>query len=160
MFIDNDGGVEVQDSKSSGKSKPRTNRSLRKGSPEKFSNLLVTFTHLNHSNQKITMAKKRKASSAGASRDDVADDSNKRTKMRIKTYEDVAGSDDEFHINRDKIMLDDGPEAKRRRRVQEEGKTGHTRALNEPDSDQTYRGILATVRRRSSRILEPLGSRR
>lgn len=81
------------------------------------------------------MAKKRKASSAGASRDDVADDSNKRTKMRIKTYEDVAGSDDEFHINRDKIMLDDGPEAKRRRRVQEEGKTGHTRALNEPDSN-------------------------
>ncbi|KAK6006434.1 hypothetical protein QM012_006844 [Aureobasidium pullulans] len=66
------------------------------------------------------MAKKRKASSAGASRDDVADDSNKRTKMRIKTYEDVAGSDDEFHINRDKIMLDDGPEAKRRRRVQED----------------------------------------
>jgi len=66
------------------------------------------------------MAKKRKASSAGASRDEVEDDTNKRTKMRIKTYEDVAGSDDEFHINRDKIMLDDGPEAKRRRRVQEE----------------------------------------
>ncbi|KAG9638192.1 hypothetical protein KCU95_g17277, partial [Aureobasidium melanogenum] len=66
------------------------------------------------------MAKKRKASSASASRDNVADDSNKRTKMRIKTYEDVAGSDDEFHINRDKIMLDDGPEAKRRRKVQED----------------------------------------
>jgi U3 small nucleolar RNA-associated protein 3 len=71
---------------------------------------------------KIIMAKKRKASSAGASRDEVEDDTNKRTKMRINTYEDVAGSDDEFHINRDKVMLDDGPEAKRRRRVQEEGK--------------------------------------
>ena len=67
------------------------------------------------------MAKKRKAPSAGTSRDNVVDDSNKRTKMRINTYEDVAGSDDEFHINRDKIMLDDGPEAKRRRKVQEEG---------------------------------------
>ncbi|KAH0365244.1 hypothetical protein KCU65_g6267, partial [Aureobasidium melanogenum] len=66
------------------------------------------------------MAKKRKAPSGGASRENVADDSNKRTKMRIKTYEDVAGSDDEFHINRDKIMLDDGPEAKRRRKVQED----------------------------------------
>ncbi|KAG9673080.1 hypothetical protein KCU99_g7594, partial [Aureobasidium melanogenum] len=66
------------------------------------------------------MAKKRKAPSGGASKDNVADDSNKRTKMRIKTYEDVAGSDDEFHINRDKIMLDDGPEAKRRRKVQED----------------------------------------
>ncbi|CAD0096894.1 unnamed protein product [Aureobasidium vineae] len=74
------------------------------------------------------MAKKRKAPSAGASRDDVADDSNKRTKMRIKTYEDVAGSDDEFHINRDKVMLDDGPEAKRRRKVQEEGETAYTSA--------------------------------
>lgn len=109
---------------------------MRKGSPEKFSDLLVTFTQLqSFTIKKITMAKKRKASSAGAARDDVADDSNKRTKMRIKTYEDVAGSDDEFHINRDKIMLDDGPEAKRRRRVQEEGKTGHTCALNEPDSN-------------------------
>ena len=92
------------------------------------------------------MAKKRKASSAGASRDDVADDSNKRTKMRIKTYEDVAGSDDEFHINRDKIMLDDGPEAKRRRRVQEEGKTVYTCAIGESDINTRNRGILATVR--------------
>ncbi|KAH0010383.1 hypothetical protein KCU78_g10372, partial [Aureobasidium melanogenum] len=66
------------------------------------------------------MAKKRKAPSGGASRENVVDDSKKRTKMRIKTYEDVAGSDDEFHINRDKIMLDDGPEAKRRRKVQED----------------------------------------
>ncbi|KAI5204051.1 hypothetical protein AUEXF2481DRAFT_8150 [Aureobasidium subglaciale EXF-2481] len=66
------------------------------------------------------MAKKRKASSGGAVKEDVADDSNRRTRMKIKTYEDVAGSDDEFHINRDKVMLDDGPEAKRRRKVQEE----------------------------------------
>ena len=72
------------------------------------------------------MAKKRKASSSGAAaREDVPDDSNKRTRMRIKTYEDVAGSDDEFHINRDKIMLDDGPEAKRRRKVQEDGEKYH-----------------------------------
>ena len=71
------------------------------------------------------MAKKRKASSAGATKDDVPDNSNKRTRMRIKTYEDVAGSDDEFHINRDKIMLDDGPEAKRRRKVQEDGTVSH-----------------------------------
>jgi hypothetical protein len=106
------------------------------------------------------MAKKRKASSAGASREDVVDDSNKRTKMRIKTYEDVAGSDDEFHINRDKVMLDDGPEAKRRRRVQEEGKGGISMRLRDQSLIPENRGILATVRRRSSRILESLGSRR
>jgi U3 small nucleolar RNA-associated protein 3 len=39
----------------------------------------------------------------------------------IKTYEDIADSEDEFHINRDKVMLDDGPDAKRRRKWQEEG---------------------------------------
>jgi U3 small nucleolar RNA-associated protein 3 len=39
----------------------------------------------------------------------------------ITTYEDVADSEDEFHINRDKVLLDDGPDAKRRRRWQEEG---------------------------------------
>jgi hypothetical protein len=107
---------------------------LRKGL-EKFSNANRDFYQLLTINQKIIMAKKRKASSAGASREDVVDDSNKRTKMRIKTYEDVAGSDDEFHINRDKVMLDDGPEAKRRRRVQEEGKDQYTYAQERQESN-------------------------
>jgi hypothetical protein len=107
---------------------------LRKGL-EKFSNANRDFYQLLTINQKIIMAKKRKASSAGASREDVVDDSNKRTKMRIKTYEDVAGSDDEFHINRDKVMLDDGPEAKRRRRVQEEGKDQYTYAQEQQESN-------------------------
>jgi len=39
----------------------------------------------------------------------------------IRTYEDVADSEDEFHINRDKILLEDGPDAKRRKRWEEEG---------------------------------------
>ena len=39
----------------------------------------------------------------------------------ITTYEDVADSEDEFHINRDKVLLDEGPDAKRRRKWQEEG---------------------------------------
>lgn len=39
----------------------------------------------------------------------------------IRTFEDVADSEDEFHINRDKVMLDDGPGAKRQRKYQEEG---------------------------------------
>jgi U3 small nucleolar RNA-associated protein 3 len=38
----------------------------------------------------------------------------------ITTYEDVADSEDEFHIQRDKVLLDDAPEAKRRRKAQEE----------------------------------------
>ena len=43
------------------------------------------------------------------------------TKLRINTYEDVANSEDEFHINRDKILLEEGPAQKRQRRYQEEG---------------------------------------
>lgn len=67
------------------------------------------------------MAKKRKAPSGG---DGAAKGPNLDagpSRLRIDTYEDVAGSDDEFHINRDKILLDDGPDAKRRRKWQEEG---------------------------------------
>lgn len=67
------------------------------------------------------MAKKRKASGrqsvqGAASAADVGP-----SRMRISTYEDVAGSDDEFHISRDKMLLDEGPEAKRRRKWQEQG---------------------------------------
>jgi U3 small nucleolar RNA-associated protein 3 len=39
----------------------------------------------------------------------------------IRTYEDVADSEDEFHINRDKVLLDEGPGAKRRRKYDEDG---------------------------------------
>lgn len=45
--------------------------------------------------------------------------------MRINTFEDVADSEDEFHMNRDKILLDEGPAAKRMRKYQEEGLSSH-----------------------------------
>jgi U3 small nucleolar RNA-associated protein 3 len=48
-------------------------------------------------------------------------DENQKVKLNINSYEDVAGSDDEFHLNREKILLDDGPDAKRRRRLEEQG---------------------------------------
>lgn len=65
------------------------------------------------------MAKKRKASgrAAGETAKLKKDDS----KLAITSYEDVADSEDEFHINRDKILLDEGPAAKRLRKWQEEG---------------------------------------
>lgn len=67
------------------------------------------------------MAKKRKAGATAAAQEVDQDASNKRSRIRIDTFEDVAGSDDEFHMNRDKIALDDGPDAKRRRAWQEQG---------------------------------------
>lgn len=64
------------------------------------------------------MGKKRKAGGRyGASKEPVEENS----KLAINGYEDVADSEDEFHINRDKILLDDGPTAKKMRKWREEG---------------------------------------
>lgn len=66
------------------------------------------------------MAKKRKA---GAGRSESSSGPNMdvgESRKRIRDFEDVADSDDEFHINREKVLLDEEPQAKRRRKVQEE----------------------------------------
>lgn len=72
------------------------------------------------------MAKKRKASgrSAPAEVSDGWEAKGGRIGP-ITTFEDVADSEDEFHINRDKVMLDEAPDAKRRRKWQEEGMFMH-----------------------------------
>ena len=75
------------------------------------------------------MAKKRKASGRTEKPTNHGFDE-KGGKMRpITTYEDVADSEDEFHINRDKVLLDDGPDAKRRKKWQEEGRNSTFMAL-------------------------------
>lgn len=66
------------------------------------------------------MAKKRKASSRGAGEPTGPDMDVGESRKRIRTYEDVADSDDEFHLNRDKVLLDEQPDVKRRRKAQEE----------------------------------------
>ncbi|KAL8945608.1 MAG: hypothetical protein Q9222_007873, partial [Ikaeria aurantiellina] len=66
------------------------------------------------------MGKKRKSSSqtAGQQRNgQIPEESSKRS---ITTYEDVADSEDEFFINRDKVLLEEGPAQKRRRKLDEE----------------------------------------
>jgi U3 small nucleolar RNA-associated protein 3 len=65
------------------------------------------------------MAKKRKAGGRayGDSKAPKDDDS----KLAINSWEDVADSEDEFLLNREKVMLDEGPAAKRLRKYQEEG---------------------------------------
>lgn len=68
------------------------------------------------------MAKKRKVPSrsiGAVDRSRVKEGSGKLGP--ITTYEDVADSEDEFHVQRDKILLDEGPDAKRRRKWAEEG---------------------------------------
>ena len=39
----------------------------------------------------------------------------------VNSYEDVADSEDEFHLNRDKIQIEEGPAQKRQRLLREEG---------------------------------------
>ncbi|KAK4694594.1 U3 small nucleolar RNA-associated protein 3, partial [Lecanoromycetidae sp. Uapishka_2] len=67
------------------------------------------------------MGKKRKAGGKPFGKEEPRRESKEDSKLRINTYEDVADSEDEFHINRDKILLDEGPAQKRQRQLEEEG---------------------------------------
>lgn len=42
------------------------------------------------------------------------------SKLKLNTWEDVADSEDEFYINRDKIHLEEGPVQKKQRKLDEE----------------------------------------
>jgi U3 small nucleolar RNA-associated protein 3 len=68
------------------------------------------------------MAKKRKSSGRpyGQSEAQEVRDADAKVKP-IQSYEDVADSEDEFHINRDKILLEESVDQKRQRRWREEG---------------------------------------
>ena len=68
------------------------------------------------------MGKKRKASGRPFGHDKPQELNDADSKLRINTYEDVADSEDEFYINRDKILLEEGPAQKRQRKLQEEGR--------------------------------------
>lgn len=65
------------------------------------------------------MGKRRKASARVSG--EAAERDPSHVKLRISSYEDVADAEDEFHINRDKILLEDGPGRKRQRRIEEGG---------------------------------------
>ncbi len=67
------------------------------------------------------MAKKRKAGGRPFGNDGTRYGTVGDSKLRVNTYEDVADSEDEFHINRDKVLLEESPRQKRLRRAQEEG---------------------------------------
>ncbi|KAF2151214.1 hypothetical protein K461DRAFT_287087 [Myriangium duriaei CBS 260.36] len=61
------------------------------------------------------MARKRKATGAAKGRSAPGEDFNKRVRLNVDSYEDVAGSDDDFHIGRDKVLLGETPADKRLR---------------------------------------------
>lgn len=67
------------------------------------------------------MGKRRKSAGKPHTTSTSGDVDPSNSKLRIKTYEDVADSEDEFHINRDKILLEEGPARKRQRKQKEDG---------------------------------------
>ncbi|KAL8644594.1 MAG: hypothetical protein Q9226_007688 [Calogaya cf. arnoldii] len=70
--------------------------------------------------QELTMRKKRKSFSQKPARQSASGPSKQDSRRTINTYEDVADSEDEFFINRDKILLEEGPVQKKRRKIEEE----------------------------------------
>lgn len=75
------------------------------------------------------MAKKRKVSSQRLGGREFSN--SKEEKLGpIQSFEDVANSEDEFHINRDKVLLGDGPEVKRRKKLEEEGNFMYSTGYN------------------------------
>ena len=71
------------------------------------------------------MAMKRKAGGRPFGHDEPRKPVDEGSKLRINTFEDVADSEDEFYINRDKILLEEGPAQKRQRKAKEEGEFKH-----------------------------------
>lgn len=67
------------------------------------------------------MGKKRKAGGKPLGRPGPREIDEADAKLRINTYEDVADSEDEFHINRDKILLGEDSQQRKRRKLREEG---------------------------------------
>lgn len=66
------------------------------------------------------MAKKRKATVASQEQNEEIKLDPRDSRKRIRTYEDVADSDDEFRLNQDEVRLGEAPDAKRRRKMRED----------------------------------------
>lgn len=94
------------------------------------------------------MGKKRKAGGRPAAKGEAP----ARTKFDIEERFD--DSEDEFQAGRDQILLDEGPETKRRRRVAEEGMLVALLCATPGEQFLTtiYRGYASTFRRRNSRL--------
>lgn len=72
------------------------------------------------SNDNAAMGRKRKAGGRpyGQSEQDKFQGS---SKLKLNSYEDIADSVDEFAAGKDKILVEEAPAAKRRRKLAEEG---------------------------------------
>jgi U3 small nucleolar RNA-associated protein 3 len=84
--------------------------------------MIFNFVAIKTLDNGTKMSKKRREPSHSANKENRNGFEERGGKLGpITTYEDVADSEDEFHIQRDKILLDEGPDAKRRRKWAEQG---------------------------------------
>jgi len=95
------------------------------------------------------MGKKRKA--GGKLPDELRQD---QTRQNVQTKyhvdEQFMDSEDDFFAGRDKILLEEGPASKRRRKLEEEGwLLQENRFIGTASADKTYRTIPSTLRRGS-----------
>ena len=67
------------------------------------------------------MDKKRKFNGHTGSNQSQREPQALNSKLQVNTFEDVADSEDEFHINQDKVLLEEGPLQKKQRKSREEG---------------------------------------
>jgi U3 small nucleolar RNA-associated protein 3 len=69
------------------------------------------------------MGKKRRSSAKGRTRSENTSvaASEPRTQLNVQSWEDVADSEDEFFLNQDKVLLEEGPSRKKLRKLDEEG---------------------------------------
>lgn len=80
--------------------------------------IVATSRTATTSDNKMAKRKRsRQQAPAGGANDDFDPSA---SKLRLDTYQDVADSEDEFHANRDKILVDGLPSAKRRRQAEAE----------------------------------------
>lgn len=99
------------------------------------------------------MAKKRKVSGGAPVAEPTEGWNEQGGKLAFKSYEDLADAQDDFHINRDKVMLDDGPDAKRRRKWEQEGELLDTPSIAVRQLLMPCRCGPSTIRRRDLGIL-------
>ncbi|KAI9819967.1 MAG: hypothetical protein M1827_006537 [Pycnora praestabilis] len=64
------------------------------------------------------MGKKRKATNQALGPLNVPNGDKNNSKLKVNTFKDVPDSEDDFHLNRDKVLLEDGPGKERRKRWQ------------------------------------------
>ncbi|KXH69051.1 Sas10 domain-containing protein [Colletotrichum salicis] len=100
------------------------------------------------------MAKKRKASGQNAHTGPKDFDPADARLGPITTYEDVADSEEEYFLNRDKIMFDEGPKSKRRKKADEEDQFlehSDEEILDLDDGDDSDREVIKKPARKSKK---------